>query len=106
LIPSFERIAARRDCADFALAGLLRLLYRYGESPHFPPELRAEIESTLLHFCYWYDQYGTDGRGIRGMCFHTENHQILFHGCELLAGQRFLAHDARAAATCCATHDA
>src|SRR5687767_14620363 len=23
------------------------------------------------------------------MCFHTENHQILFHSCELLAGQLF-----------------
>jgi hypothetical protein len=38
----------------------------------------------VLGFCYWYDQ-----PGVRGMCFHTENHQILFHECEVLAGQLF-----------------
>ena len=83
---SIAIVDERRDCADFALAGLLRLLYRYRDSPLLPADLRAEIEHTVRHFCYWYDQ-----PGVRGMCFHTENHQILFHGCELLAGQLFRA---------------
>lgn len=82
-------IAARRDCADFALAGLLRLLYRYADSARLPDSAREAIRAAALGFCYWYDQRAGDGRGIRGMCFHTENHQILFHGCELLAGQLF-----------------
>jgi ribosomal protein S18 acetylase RimI-like enzyme len=77
-------INIRRDCADFALAGLLRILYRYLDSPLLTPQLRKEIEAAILDFCYWYDQ-----PGVRGMCFHTENHQILFHSCELLAGQLF-----------------
>jgi hypothetical protein len=81
---SIDLVNARRDCADFALAGLLRLLYKYRDSPLLAPDLRAEIEQAARRFCYWYDQ-----PGVRGMCFHTENHQILFHGCELLAGQLF-----------------
>lgn len=81
---SLELINARRDCADFALAGVLRLLYLYRNSPLLAPDLLAELERAALDFCYWYDQ-----PGVRGMCFHTENHQILFHSCELLAGQLF-----------------
>jgi hypothetical protein len=81
---SVELVNARHDCADFALAGLLRLLYKYRSSPLLSPGMRAEIEQAALGFCYWYDQ-----PGVRGMCFHTENHQILFHTCELLAGQLF-----------------
>ncbi len=79
-----EVIAARRDCADFALAGVLRLLYRFPNSPLLSVEDYAQMREATLGFCYWYDQLG-----IRGMCFHTENHQILFHSCEVLAGQLF-----------------
>jgi hypothetical protein len=81
---TLDLINSRRDCADFALAGVLRLLYRYRASPLLAPAMRAELERATREFCYWYDQ-----PGIAGMCFHTENHQILFHGCELLAGQLF-----------------
>jgi hypothetical protein len=81
---SIELINARRDCADFALAGLLRILYQHRASPLLSPQLLAEIEQAARDFCYWYDQ-----PGVRGMCFHTENHQILFHSAELLAGQLF-----------------
>lgn len=81
---SLDLIASRRDCADFALAGILRILYRFDGSPLLTPELKNRLEQAALNFCYWYDQ-----PGVRGMCFHTENHQILFHSCELLAGQRF-----------------
>jgi hypothetical protein len=81
---SLELINARRDCADFALGGVLRLLYRYREHPLLEAQMREGLERTVLDFCYWFDQ-----PGVRGMCFHTENHQILFHSCELLAGQLF-----------------
>ncbi|MCA9836495.1 MAG: hypothetical protein KC422_06265 [Trueperaceae bacterium] len=82
-----DLINTRLDCADFALAGVLRLLYLYRDHPLLTDKLREELEQTTLNFCYWYDQ-----PGIRGMCFHTENHQILFHSCELLAGQLYKDH--------------
>ena len=81
---ALDLIHARRDCADFALSGLLRILYRFGSSPLLTQAMRVEIEQAVQGFCYWYDQ-----PGVRGMCFHTENHQILFHSCEVLAGQLF-----------------
>ncbi len=64
---SIELVDAGHDCADFALAGLLRLLYNYRESPLLSPDLRAEIERAALGFCYWYDQ-----PGMRGMCSYRE----------------------------------
>ena len=81
---SIALVEARHDCADFALAGLLRVLYLYRDSPLLSPALLADLERAVRGFCYWYDQ-----PGVRGMCFHTENHQILFHSGEVLAGQLF-----------------
>ncbi|MFP4058840.1 MAG: hypothetical protein ACLF0G_18375 [Candidatus Brocadiia bacterium] len=72
-------VAQRRDCADFVLAALLRLLAL---------DLVAEPEGRLIEhaareFRYWSDEPGTDA-----MCFGSENHRLLFHGCQLLAGRR------------------
>ncbi len=78
-------VDSRDDCCDFAAAGLLRMLYLYDTSPHLAPDLTAEIERCLLDFKYWWDE----PRGDNHRCYHTENHQIIFHADELLAGQRF-----------------
>lgn len=73
-------VDTRRDCADFALAGLLRMeilgLATKEES--------AEIRRAALGFRYWPDEPGNDA-----MCFQSENHSLLFHGCQLLAGQLY-----------------
>ncbi|HET7770108.1 MAG TPA: hypothetical protein VFN74_15140 [Chloroflexota bacterium] len=74
----------RVDCSDFTMAALLRILYRYPTSPLLTPELKQEIERTVLDFKYWIHEPGQDV-----MCFWTENHQILFATAELLAGQLF-----------------
>jgi hypothetical protein len=67
----------RIDCADFTAAGVLRLL-----SFDLPDKQRERLESALRGFKYWWQEPGSDG-----MCYHTENHQILFHSCELLVGE-------------------
>jgi hypothetical protein len=38
----------------------------------------------VLNFKYWMDEPGSDA-----MCYWSENHQILFHTCEILAGQLY-----------------
>ena len=38
----------------------------------------------MLDFKYWMDEPGSDA-----MCYWSENHQILFHTCEILAGQLY-----------------
>ncbi len=73
-------VDARQDCADFVLAGLLRMEFLGLTSPHET----TEIERAARAFRYWTDEPGTDA-----MCFQSENHSLLFHGCQLLAGRRY-----------------
>jgi len=71
-------IDARHDCSDFTLATLLRMVCLRLVSP----DERAAIRRSALAFRYWDDEPGTDA-----MCFGSENHSLLFHGCQLLAGR-------------------
>lgn len=84
LLAAIERIEQREDCSDFYLVGLLGALARYGGDAAFPEEVRAATERAALGFRYWADDPGADA-----MWFWSENHQILFHACEVLAGQLF-----------------
>jgi hypothetical protein len=77
-------INQRKDCSDFYLAGLLGMLHRYGDDPSFPESLKQPLQECVLNFRYWADEPGSDA-----MWFWSENHQILFHTCEILAGQLY-----------------
>ena len=81
---AIEFIYSNHDCNDFTVGGFLRMLYLYKGSPLISAGLKAEIEKCLLDFKYWWSEPGTDRR-----CYHTENHQIIYHSDELLAGQLF-----------------
>lgn len=88
---TIEGINRRADCSDFYLVGLLGMLLRCGDDPAFPKELEFALGDCVMNFKYWMDEPGEDA-----MCFWSENHQILFHTCEVLAGQiypdRFFAN--------------
>jgi len=81
---AIDFVYTNRDCSDFTVAGLLRVLHGYRNSPDLGPALLGDIEACLLKFKYWWDEPGDDRR-----CYHTENHQIIFHSDELLAGQLY-----------------
>lgn len=82
----FAIIRSNRDCNDFALNGLLRLAYMDRKQSLFPEEMKKEAEACILDFKYWWD----DGRrDTTYRCYHTENHQALYHTAELLAGQLY-----------------
>ncbi|MDH7487309.1 MAG: hypothetical protein QHJ81_13680 [Anaerolineae bacterium] len=81
---TIEGINQRKDCSDFYLVGLLGMLYRYGDNPSFPESLRQPLEECVLNFRYWADEPGADS-----MWFWSENHQILFHTCQILAGRLY-----------------
>ncbi len=78
------KVDAREDTADFAVAGLVRMLYLDRANPSLDPAVRTQVEETVLGFKYWIDEPGADK-----MCFWSENHQALYHSNELLAGQLF-----------------
>jgi len=77
---SIAYLYEREDCAEFGLAALLRVLYDHAGSGRLGG-LAAEIADAAAAFTYWLDSGA-------GMNFWTENHQILFHSCQYLAGQR------------------
>jgi hypothetical protein len=77
-----EYVYSNADCNDFTLGALLRLMYLYRNTDLISAGQKKDIERCLLDFSYWYDEPGSDGR-----CYWTENHQIIFHSDELLAGQ-------------------
>ena len=81
-------VDARYDCADFVVASLLRILYQHAGSPLLSRELVEAIGVSVRGFKYWISDQGADPP-TELMCFWTENHQLGFHSCEYLAGQRF-----------------
>ena len=84
ILETIDGINRRKDCSDFYLVGLLGMVYRFGDDPKFPQELKQPIEDCILNFKYWHDEPGSDA-----MCYTTENHSILFHTAEILAGQLY-----------------
>ncbi|HEU5103543.1 MAG TPA: hypothetical protein VFU22_31220 [Roseiflexaceae bacterium] len=81
---TIDGINARADCSDFVMVGVLGVLHRYLDDPAFPQELKQPLEQCVLDFKYWMDEPGSDA-----MCYWSENHQILFHTCAVLAGQLY-----------------
>jgi len=77
-------IAARKDCADFVIQGLLRLMYWEREEQRLSPELNALMKDTVLGFKYWVDEPGDTV-----MYMGSENHRLLFHVAEWMAGQLY-----------------
>ncbi|MBI4790512.1 MAG: hypothetical protein HY782_26075 [Chloroflexi bacterium] len=84
ILQTIDGINQRADCSDFYLVGLLGMIHRYGGDPQFPESLKQPLEECVLNFKYWADEPGADS-----MWFWSENHQILFHACEILAGQLY-----------------
>ena len=84
ILQTIDGINQRKDCSDFYLVGLLGMMRRYGDLPQFPEALKQPFEACVLNFKYWADEPGADS-----MWFWSENHQILFHTCEILAGQLY-----------------
>lgn len=79
---TIDYINDRYDCADFAMHGLLRLYLKYGDA--LSEGLRANIKACVLGFKYWVDE---PGRSL--MFTRSENHEILFHSAEYIAGLAF-----------------
>ena len=79
-----EFVAARKDCADFLIQGILRLMTWEREERRLSPEINAMMKDTVLGFKYWVDEPGDTV-----MYMDSENHRFLFHVAEWMAGQLF-----------------
>ncbi|MHA2017647.1 MAG: hypothetical protein ACTSXY_05145, partial [Promethearchaeota archaeon] len=81
---TLENVNNYEDTSDFDVNGYLRLLYFDNTTHMLSSELKADLKETILNFKYWITEPTTDK-----MYFWTENHMILFHTAELLAGQLY-----------------
>lgn len=79
-----EYVKMRRDCSDFILQAILRFMYWEKERPILSSEIRELMKETILGFRYWIDEPGE-----MTMYMDTENHRLLFHTAEWLAGLLF-----------------
>jgi hypothetical protein len=77
-------IAHRNDCSDFVIQAVLRLMYWERAYPRLSPEINALMKDTILGFKYWVDEPGDTV-----MYMGSENHRLLFHVAEWMAGQLF-----------------
>ena len=90
---ALDFIDERKDCSDFVLHGILRLLIsreQGAETSHLiprhllPETLFACAKETVLNFKYFPDEPGIDS-----LCTWTENHYILYTSGAYLAGQLY-----------------
>ena len=77
-----RKVNERQDCSDFCFTMILFLYIRYGD--RLSEETRRMIEEAAAGWRYWIDEPGDDV-----MWFFSENHALLFHLCQYLAGRTF-----------------
>lgn len=82
---SIEYIYTRADCFDFILPGFIFMMKHYSSSPQLPDVLADEAKNMILGCKYWIDEGGSE----KSPCYFTENHQILFHSNEYMAGSLY-----------------
>ena len=58
---AIEGIRKRTDCSDFLLAVLQRLM----KCCQIPETIRQKAKNTMLDYCYWMDETGSDALYIR-----------------------------------------
>ena len=83
-----ERFARFEDTTDFDMVALINLWYRSDFGAMVPEETAAHLRRLILEFKYWYAEPQPEGITDERW-YWSENHQILFHVIEYLAGQAF-----------------
>ena len=82
---ALDFIDARKDCSDFVLHGIIRLLAsKELDVSQLSNGLLSRAKQTVLHFKYFPNEPGTDS-----LCTWTENHYILYTSAAYLAGQLY-----------------
>ncbi|MET1001139.1 MAG: hypothetical protein ABWZ15_04955 [Acidimicrobiia bacterium] len=82
----FADIDAFEDTTDFDLLYLINMWLGYGDQ--LPQETRDAIEQRFLAFKYWYTEPTPEGI-VDNKYYWSENHRIIFHTLEYLAGHEF-----------------
>jgi hypothetical protein len=82
----FHDIDTFADTTDFTLLYLLNLREAYGDQ--LPAATLAAIDKRFLAFKYWYTE-PTPAGVVDNKYYWSENHRIIYHTIEYLAGETF-----------------
>lgn len=77
-------INRRSDCSDFYLSYFPFMMRHFGESGLIRKSTLHDMEECIINFRYWHDEPGDDA-----MWFWSENHALMFHICQLIAGEMY-----------------
>ena len=77
-------INKRSDCSDFYLSYFPYMIRHFSDSGLIRKETLKDMEECILNFRYWHDEPGDDA-----MWFWSENHALMFHACQLIAGEMY-----------------
>ncbi len=94
---SFHKFETLLDTRDFDMLYLINAYLGYEGHPYVTPAMWDKAKTAILSFKYWWTPDPTPAmpdpddplRDWDESFYWTENHQILFHTLEYLAGQRF-----------------
>lgn len=81
---TLKAVNSRFDCSDFYLNQLFRFWVDFRNTEIFDEGFWEECKEAILNFRYRFDEPGDDV-----MWFFSENHALLFHTCEFIAGKLF-----------------
>jgi hypothetical protein len=84
ILNSLDRIYEYKDCMDFTIVSLVRMLYLDINMSILNSSVKDQVIDALGRGKYWYTEPSDDSA-----IFYTENHQILYHSSEYLLGQLF-----------------
>lgn len=77
-------INRRSDCSDFYLSYFPFIINNFSSSGLVRKETLERMKECILSFRYWHDEKGDDA-----MWFYSENHALMFHVCQLIAGEMY-----------------
>ena len=79
ILEELEGVRKRKDCSDFHFIVMIFIYHRFYSC--ISVRLKQELENAMVGYRYWIDEPGDDV-----MWFFSENHALLFHCCQYLAG--------------------
>ena len=79
---SLSYLKDKKDCADFYFPVFIKMLTHYKD--YLSEKEKEELVLAILDFRYWIDEPGNDV-----MWYFSENHALLFHTLQYLAGFMF-----------------
>lgn len=82
ILKAIDGVNLRQDCSDFHFTSILTAYWRHFDK--MSDEVKSAIKNAALNYRYWIDEPGDDV-----MWFFSENHALLFHICQYLAGRLF-----------------